>query len=397
MRMERPPRATRVAWSARILIFMRMLLAGLLGLVVLGACSATGVPEENETSVGVPAFAWQESTPAAVGLDPVKLKAEIDAAKKHKSACFVVVKDGQLVSENYWRGETAETNRVAFSVTKSIASTLVGIAQADGDLKITDKASKYIPEWRGTPSEDITIRNLLANDSGREWTPSLDYEGLFSTNNMSEFAVELGQMAEPGDVWAYNNAAIQTLDRILFAATGNRPYEMARDRIFEPLGMNHTRIASDSAAQSTNLAAGMLSTCMDLARFGLMIEQGGEWEGEQIVPKEWIEEATGSPSQKLNAAYGYLWWLNRKGEIREPMDAGSTLPPRVVVGRNQEVPGAPRDMFAAVGFGGQIVMIDPGSRTIVVRLGEPNVDGQISTYGFRDAAKVVTRALDSGA
>lgn len=374
---------------------MRILLAGLLGVVVLGACSATGLQVEEETPPETPAFVWQESTAAVAGFDPVKLETEIKAAEDHKSACFVIIKNGTLISENYWRGETAESSRVAFSVTKSVASTLIGIAQADGDLKITDKASKYIPEWRGTPSEDITIRHLLANDSGREWTPSIDYDGLFAADNMSEYSVGLGQMAKPGEIWAYNNSAIQTLDRVLFSATGKRPYEMARDRIFEPLGMKHSRIANDSAAQSTNLAAGMLSTCMDLARFGLMIEQGGVWEGEQIVPETWIKEATGGPSQKLNAAYGYLWWLNRKGEIREPIDAGSSLPPRVVEDRSQEVPGAPQDMFAAVGFGGQIVMIDPGSRTIVIRLGEPNVDGQISTYGFNDAARVVTHALST--
>ena len=362
-------------------------------LVLLAGCTTAAQPESLEPTPEPAPFAWERISADAAGFNPKKFNKIIRDTQDHRSACFAVVKDGKLVTEKYWRGETPERQRLAFSVTKSVASTLVGIAQDDGDLKITDKASKYIPEWRGTPSENITIRNLLTNDSGREWSQKLDYNGLFSANNMSEYAIGLGQMAKPGTVWAYNNAAIQSLDRVLLAATGKRPYEMARDRIFEPLGMSNSRIGSDSAGTSTNLAAGMQTTCMDLARFGLMIEQGGIWQGEQIVSKEWLEEATGAPSQKLNAAYGYLWWLNRKGEIREPLDRGSQLPPMVVRGRTQEAPGAPKDMFSAVGFGGQIVLIDPGSRTIVVRLGEPNVDGQLATYGFKDAARVVTHAL----
>ena len=266
------------------------------------------------------------------------------------------------------------------------------MAQDDGDLDVDQRASKYIREWQGTPSEKVTIRNLLSNDSGREWTEELDYGRLFSVENRTEFAVGLGQMAKPGTVWVYNNAAIQTLDRVLREATGERPYEMARDRLFVPLGMKNSRMANDASTKSTGIAEGLLSTCMDLARFGLMIEQDGVWQGEQIVSADWIKEATGKSSQKLNSAYGLLWWVNRSGTIRSWLDPGTSKPP-VVQDRKQLVPGAPKDLFSAMGFGGQFVMIDPGSHTIVVRMGDPNVDGRLSEYGFSDAARVVTYAL----
>ena len=179
---------------------------------------------------------------------------------------------------------------------------------------------------------------------------------------------------------------------MLREATGERPYEMARDRLFVPLGMKSTRMANDASTKSTGIAEGLLSTCMDLARFGLMIEQYGVWQGEQIVSADWIKEATGKSSQKLNSAYGLLWWVNRPGTIRSWLDPGTSKPP-VVQDRKQLVPGAPKDLFSAMGFGGQFAMIDPGSRTIVVRMGDPNVDGRLSEYGFSDAARVVTYAL----
>ena len=84
----------------------------------------------------------------------------------------------------------------------------------------------------------------------------------------------------------------------------------------------------------------------------------------------WVKDATGHSSQELNAAYGYLWWLNRKGVIGSPLvatDLSKAQNPTTTKG--QIVPGAPDDMFWALGLGNQIVQVDPGSKTVVVRLG----------------------------
>lgn len=373
---------------------MKRAAIAVLTIVIVAACSSPQSDEPvEELFNGTPTFEWTRTSPADAGFDPAKLAEVITETDEHRSACFVVVKDGELVVEEYWRGETVESNRPVFSITKSVASTLVGIAQDDGDLTIDEPVAEYVDEWAGGPSADVTIRHLLANDSGRDWSPTIDYNQLIGTENRSQFSIDLGQSAEPGTVWAYNNAAIQVLDRVLLEATDTRPYEMGRDRLFEPLGMQYSRMSSDASGQSTGTAFGLLSTCLDVARFGLLFEQRGKWLGEQIVSEAWIDEAIGQPSQDLNAAYGLLWWLNRPGPVREALDPGSSRPP-IVQPREQLVPGAPDDMYAAMGFGGQILLIDPGSRTIVVRLGDPNVDGVMSTYDFADAARVVTHALN---
>lgn len=303
----------------------------------------------------------------------------------------MVVREGRLVAEHYWDDGSPTKPAAVFSVTKSVASTLVGIAESDSDLDVDDPAATYIPAWRGTTAAAVTVRNLLANDSGREWSPASDYAGLIGARNRTSYAVGLAQEHPPGEVWAYNNAAIQTLDRVLRTATGEDPADFARRRLFEPLGMTHTRLTADASGRSTGMAFGMESTCLDLTRLGLLFQQQGRWDGDQLVPASWVREATGRPSQRHNAAYGLLWWLNRAGPLRGPIDQRTPSGPPGVIREGRLVPGAPADLYAALGFGGQVVMVHPGSATVVVRLGDP-VLGEPDLYTLADAARVVTEA-----
>ena len=113
-----------------------------------------------------PTDSWSRIDPVAAGLDPARLDGLQAYLADQKSDCMAVVKDGQVVQDTYWNGSDATTPHEVFSVTKSITSMLVGIAQAEGDLDIDEPASKYITEWQGTPSESVTIRDLLANAFG---------------------------------------------------------------------------------------------------------------------------------------------------------------------------------------------------------------------------------------
>ena len=164
-----------------------------------------------------------------------------------------------------------------------------------GALDIDDRAARYIDVWRGTPAAAVTVRNLLSNDSGREWSRLTDYVGLIGANDRSSYAVALRQADRPGIVWDYNNAAIQTLDRVLTAATGMPTADYAEERLFGPLGMADTRMTGDSSGLSTSTAFGLETTCRDLARFGLLFESGGAWEGEQIVPRSWVRGSRRPP------------------------------------------------------------------------------------------------------
>lgn len=359
--------------------------------LLLGACQ-DHEPSPEPSADPATSTASASVSPAELGFDERALNRLAAAAEQDRSTCFLVARHGTVVFEKYWYGGGVDVDQEVFSVTKSVTSTLVGLAQADGDLSVDDAAADHIKAWRGTPSASVTVRDLLANDSGRFWSPDSDYSSLVQAEDRTAYAVGLAQQVKPGTVWAYNNSAIQTLDAVLRSATGTDPASFAADRLFGPLGMTHTGMTADSSGHSTNVFFGMHSTCRDLARFGTLFAQQGEWDGEQLVPSEWVEAATGAPSQELNAAYGLLWWLNRKGAIRLPIDADNPGLPPGVDGAGQLAPGAPEHLFAALGFGGQVVLVDPSSDTVVVRLGGPG-DAASRDYSFRDATRVITQAL----
>ncbi len=147
-------------------------------------------------------------------------------------------------------------------------------------------------------------------------------------------------------------------------------------------------------AGNAQLFEGIRSTCRDLARFGVLMLDRGRWHGRQIVSRRFVDAATSRSSTPLNAAYGYLWWLNREGVV-----AGVTAATSVgsveqgTVARGRMVPGAPASMYWALGLGNQLIQIDPASRTVVVRLGSAAVLPVPPTFGPGEASAVVTDAV----
>jgi len=340
-----------------------------------------------------PGAAWDRVSPASVGLDAAKLEQIAAQAKTGKSNCLVVVRDGKLAGEWYFNGTGPNTAQEVYSATKSFASTLVGIAQDDGDLRIGDSASRWIPQWRDTSARAVTVRDLLSMDSGRQWSVLTDYVQLILAADRTSFAVGLAQAEAPGRVWAYNNAAVQTLQPVLAKATGMNVATFAEHRLFEPLGMRHTTMTTDRAGNA-QMFEGIHSTCRDMARFGVLMLDRGRWGGKQIVSSDWVAAATGRSSTGLNAGYGYLWWLNHKGVLADPLTATSVGAARSsTTKRGRLAPGAPNDMYWALGLGNQLIQIDPGSRTVVVRLGTSELVPSPPTFGPVEASRVVTQAV----
>jgi len=348
-----------------------------LALTSLGACAGSTTGDPATDAGGLPTAA-----PAALGFDATALDRLADRAEQLHSSCFLVARHGKVVLARYWNGARADAEQEVYSVTKSVTSTLVGLAQADGALLIDDPASAYVDEWRGTPSEAVTVRQLLSAVSGRFWSEDSDYVKLIEAADRTAYAVGLEQQVDPGTAWVYNNAAVQTVDAVLRGATSTDPADLAAKRLFAPLGMDDTRMTHDDSGHSTNVFFGLQSTCPDLARFGTLFAQDGQWNGQQLVPSAWVSEAVGAPSQQLNVGYGLLWWLNRAGQVVPP-GGGSA---------DQLAPGAPEELFAAQGLGGQVVLVDPRSDTVVVRLG-PGEDLGADGYQISDAARVITEAL----
>jgi CubicO group peptidase (beta-lactamase class C family) len=269
------------------------------------------------------------------------------------SNCLAVVKDGKLVTDERYRDFTPESRQEIFSATKSITSALAGIAQDQGKLTIDQPASTWLTEWKGTPSESVTVRNLLSNDSGRYYDFNTDYlQMAVQESDKSTFALGLSQQFPPGEHWEYNNSAIQTLSPLLERATGQDLDTFATANLFEPIGMD-SEIRSDEAGNTLTFM-GAQANCHDMARFGWLFANNGRWADTQVVSEAWVAESTSKASQQLNDSYAMLWWrngVNAEGE--------------------KSWPDAPDDAFAALGLGEQTVLVLPTQHIVAVRLGLP--------------------------
>jgi CubicO group peptidase (beta-lactamase class C family) len=332
-----------------------------------GAGADRDAPAAPDDDARYPGDEWDRVDAADAGFDPAALDQLGAAAEAGGSSCLVVTRDGAVVDERYFGAGAADVPAEAFSVTKSITSTLVGIAQDEGDVDITDPAATYIPQWDGTPSAEVTVQEVLSNDSGRQWSLGLDYVELLRAPDKNAFGIGLGQDVPPGRTWAYNNSAIQTLSAVLEAATGESPAEFAERTLFEPIGMRDSEMSTD-AAGNTITFMGLQTTCLDLARFGYLMLQGGTWDGEQVVSGDYVEQATAVSSTDLNAGYGYLFWLNHRGPVASPVVATSGVGDNAIAD-GQILPGAPEDVFWALGFNDQVVAVIPSEGIVAVRMG----------------------------
>jgi CubicO group peptidase (beta-lactamase class C family) len=301
--------------------------------------------------VAFPGEDWETTTPEDAGLDPAPLAQLATVLEGERSSCMTVVHDGEVVYEEGWMGADPETDDEVWSATKSVTSTLVGIAQEEGLLEIDQPVSDYVEEWVGTDSEDVTIRNLLSNDSGRYYDFQNDYVSMaLQAPDKTAFAIGLDQQHPIGEHWEYNNSAIQVLEQVLEEATGEDVADYAQEHLFTPTG--RTSEMTHDRAGNTLAFMGVQASCHDLARFGHLFLNEGSWDGEQVVPADWVEQAT-SPSQELNPDYGFLWWLYPEGSVVVPDDAPAPPPPA----------------YAALGLGGQIVLVVPDDDLVVVRMG----------------------------
>ena len=358
---------------------MRRAVAAGAAAVLLAACTGGDGPEKR--TLPEPRGEWTHVWPATAGFKPGALKGLDRQLRAANSSCVAVIRDGKVAHESYFRGADDETAVPVYSITKSFTSVLVGMAADQGDLSLDDKASKYIREWRGTPSQGITVRDLLSNTSGRHWDVTTDYNQMaFTVQDKTAFSIGLGQDEPPGTVWQYNNAAIQTLQKVFEEATGMEPADYAEKRLFDPLGMRHSSWQTDEAGNSMTFS-GVKTTCLDLARFGQLMLQDGEWNGEQIVSSDFVKKATGGASSELNAAYGLLWWVNDKGPVLGAVTAlgGGDEQPAAT----RLAPRAPGDTFWALGALQQIMAVIPGKDIVAIRLGSaPDDRGSVTPDTF---------------
>src|SRR4051794_9513742 len=335
--------------------------------VVLAGCSDS--PSSAKQSSSVPGAT---GATAATTADAAKLTAAVDsffkqsyAPGKNNIRAVLVSVGGKPVVQRYYGASSASETADVRSVTKSVISTLVGIALSEGRLKSLDETLKQMlprAAERMTPQvASITLRQLLTMTSGlppdRDNEPDPSMGGADWVRNI----LARGTVQAPGTGFAYSSATSHLLAAILVQATGQPLLEYARDKLFDPLGIKTTPAVQppftpagarvyDRAVfawpvdpQGINTGFCCLKlTAMDSLALGNLFLAGGTWQGQRIVPASWVAEAT---SAKVSTGigpgdhYGYQWWITSAGH---------------------------HDAYAAVGFGGQIIEVVPDLALVVV-------------------------------
>ena len=267
----------------------------------------------------------------------------------------VVLHKGEVVSEFYAPDVTAQTTLISWSMAKSMTHALVGIAQMDGLLNISD--SHLFPEWESDDRRNITLQQLLEMRSGLSWVE--DYvdgdssdviDMLFGSGkeDIARYAIAQPLASVPGAEWVYSSGTTNIVSRLLGNALGDahgshtNTERYMRTRLLDAIGMQ--AVPKFDAAGTFVGSSYVFATARDFAKFGLLYLRDGVYDGVRILPEGWVDHAREQHvfDAETGLGYGAHWW---------------TLPEE-------------RDSLVAAGYEGQYIMVIPDRDLVVVRLGK---------------------------
>ena len=279
---------------------------------------------------------------------------EDDPHTPKRTRAVVVVQDGWVIAERYAEGIRADMPLIGWSMSKSITHALIGRALQEGLLD--PNLPPNVPEWSDPqdPRQRISLNQLLRMNSGlafEESTGALNSDlvrMLTQEADMAGFAASKPLVQQPGKRWNYSSGTTNILSRILRDAIDDdqRYWSFPSRALFAPLGMTSAVLESDSSGTLVGSSL-VWASGRDWARFGQLYLDQGSWNGAQLIPLDWVEQAR-TASRGSKGGYGAHWWLSRRKSRRD----------------------LPKDSFSAEGYQGQLLLVAPSQRTVVVRLGQ---------------------------
>lgn len=329
-----------------------------------------------------------ESKPLPAGVDPVALKTASDWAFYRESAeqvtlSLMVVHQGEIIHERYADGVDMHTRTRTWSTAKSIASTLIGMLVDEGRLTLDEPLGiEWLPEVgseEDDPRKDITLRHVLNMSSGLYPVDSFGMEyatgsGLayWAGASSVDGARNRAQIREPGTIWDYENYdTLLAVYAMKLALGDDDTYAtFPRKALLDRIGMRNTLVSTDRFGDFI-FSSQVYTNARDLARFGLLYQQGGTWYGERLISEEWIAfERTPAPATaELGSMYGGQFWL-----VPDDRD------------------DVPKSAYSTAGNRGQYVIIVPTHELVIVRRG---LDFGKQGFNRWDLTREVLKAFES--
>lgn len=258
-------------------------------------------------------------TPESVGLVGSHLEnasSQIAANGDHKLHSMLVVRGGVLVFEEYYNGYGRANPHDIRSATKSITSLLTGIAIERGVL--TDVDSPVMNYFRAAypevqNKEDILIRHLLTMRSGLDCDDSdMSTQGqedrMYLSHDWVGYFLSLSVSFAPGETTRYCTGGVVALGEAIAQGSGQDIAELADEVLFSPLGIENYRWARFDDGRKVDTGGHLMLTPQAMAKLGMLLLQRGDWNGQQLVSEEWIEQSTRPYTEIRGVPYGYLWW-----------------------------------------------------------------------------------------
>jgi CubicO group peptidase (beta-lactamase class C family) len=279
------------------------------------------VTEANKRPVlaGLPAPAITSTNEALVNGHPAVSTALSSAVANLGGTCMVAMRDGKIIGEWYSGGRTPTTKAIGESTSKVLTAAVIGAAQQLGRLKIDQPIADFIPEFKGTPKATITIRHMLTHSSGLMSFPGQTAQVLnIGAGSVTAAALTLPLVNTPGSTYDYDtsNIALQLLMVVVERAVGEKFASFADKYVLRPAGMANSVYKGDEPATNWDtgdpwLAAGLNTTCRDLARLGQLFHANGSWAGQQLFSADFAAQSTSVQVPKVNNGglvtdYGFL-------------------------------------------------------------------------------------------
>jgi CubicO group peptidase (beta-lactamase class C family) len=286
------------------------------------------------------------------------------------TSALLVLNEGKVVYENYWLTGGRDVNWLSMSVAKSFISAAVGIAVAEGHIKsIEEPVTQYAPSLTGSAYDGVRIKDILQMSSGARWNedysdPKSDVNQLGKImgvgGDLNSFLATLKREREPGTYNQYNSMDTQVLGLLLVNATGRAISDYMQEKLWHRLGMESDAFWLIDSKNMEMVFFGLNATARDYAKLGELYRLGGDWQGQQVVPHDWVKAsllpdaphllAGDNPLSDEGMGYGYQWWL-MDGEDGE---------------------------YSAIGVYNQFIYVNPSEDLVIVKLSANN------SYGMTD-------------
>jgi CubicO group peptidase (beta-lactamase class C family) len=300
-------------WAIRLL--------SLAVVLILMSCASLGRNPDSPTHW--PTEGWHTSSPEEQGMDSIKLNQMMELIEERDAPIdsVLVIRNGYIVFEKYRNGYDQDSSHHIQSVTKSFTSTLLGIAIKEGFIKDVDqRVMDFFPDRTiaklDSRKQNLTIKHLLTMSDGMDWHevdlpythPDNSLGQMWQRDDVIQHVLDQPMTREPGEAWSYNSGTSILLGNIIEQASGQSVLSFARQHLFDPLGIGNLYWSkADRSHYHTD--GGLYMVPRDMARLGYLMLNDGRWDETQILPRDWVDEASRAHYQTDGSyGYGYQWW-----------------------------------------------------------------------------------------